>query len=128
MAFQTETILKVPPHAAGDTVANTAQQAVRVTAFTGASAVDQILFGWNTAVTTLSRVTGVWVTWIADADCYIHFESVLISSGQNASATVSLYLPAGVAFDFFHMPKRDDNVRVIQKLAGGNLYRWQSSP
>jgi hypothetical protein len=111
----------------GDTQSTpfTALQSVLITPFSVASASDQVLPAWNTGVNTLGRVTPVRITWIADADCYFHFES-LSSTGVNASATNSILLPAGQMFEFIHVPKVDDRVKVIRRTVDGNLYRWQS--
>jgi hypothetical protein len=128
MPFGTETTLKAPPHPATgtDTTYNVNVGAgVRTTAIGGAAVSDNVLNGG-----TFDAIykTGVWITWVSDTDCYLHFQpSGQASTLTNASATNSLFLPAGVMVDFFHRPNHDDIVVVIQKTAAGRLYRWQSS-
>lgn len=126
-AFGVETILKVPPHPSSgiDTANNNVSigASVRSSAVGAASTSDNVLNGG--ALATLTQL-GVWITWCSDTDCYIHFQPPGGSSA--ASSTNSLFLPAGVERDYFHRPNRDDTVFMIQKTAGGRLYRWQSSP
>lgn len=120
--FGIEALLKRPPHFAADVLPGISP--IRRTAIGGASsAADFILNGGDAAVPP----TGCYVTWIADTDCYLHMQSSTIA-GFAATAASSMFLPAGVFVDWWHKPLFDDRVVVIQKTAGGFLYRWMSSP
>jgi len=69
--------------------------------------------------------TGCFISWVADTDCFIHWGN---SSNQiAASSSVSMYMPTGVVFDFWHTTF-DNYFQAIQKTAAGKLYYWRSSP
>lgn len=107
-----EAINMIPPHASGDT--GTGNQ-ILTTAF-GAAATAATLS------TPSLGGTGGYITWIADADCYV----IWGNSTMGAADSGGLYLPAGVFVNYFHRPMVDDYFSVIQKTAGGNLKRWRS--
>lgn len=120
MPFSVETTLKRAPRAPGY-----GQRSPRVTTITGTTADDVVLANWVSGSSVI-QTTAVWITWISDTDCFIGFYPQSDGAGV-ISATTGLFLPAGVYLDIWHIPKADDRVQVIQKTAGGNLYRWQSS-
>lgn len=68
---------------------------------------------------------GCFFSWLCDTDCYIHWGT--FTNQISASAASSIFFPAGVVWDFWHMPL-DNYYNVIQKTAGGKLYYWRSSP
>jgi hypothetical protein len=111
-----EAIMKRPPHASTDATADGVQAAQRHTSFTAANAFDDVL---NFAV----PATGCWITWVATADCWLHFYSSNAATPIAASPTVSKFLIAGAELDYFHIPRRDDKVAVIRSTADGVLCR-----
>jgi hypothetical protein len=74
-------------------------------------------------------ITGCYITWIADTDCYINWYDGRAGSGDTSSAAsgTSMFLPAGVMVDFWHRPQ-DNSFSVIQKTASGFIDRWLSNP
>jgi hypothetical protein len=119
--YGVETMLKRAPRP----TSSGGQRGVKITAITGTTADDSVLNNWVSGSDVI-QTTAVWITWISDTDCFIAFYQQGGNS-QTLSPTNGLFLPAGVYLDIWHIPKADDRVLVIQKTAGGNLYRWQSS-
>lgn len=110
---QVEGLLKCPPYAqSGD-----ANRRVTQLAISGAAA------GLVLAAPTITP-TGNYVSWISDTDCYVNWGNS--ASQIFATSSISVFMPAGVVWDFWHTPK-DDWVSVIQKTAGGKLYFWRSN-
>lgn len=122
MAYGVETILKLPPAASADTTAVGTAHRVLSSVFDGTSHGYHVLLGLTIPP------TGTWITWIADGDCYVHWTEFNVAPGGSASATNSMFMPAGVSFDFWHKAGMNDLVVVIQKTAAGRLYRWVSMP
>lgn len=120
MPYGLETILKIAPHRQGTSFPASA----RATTYSGVSAADAVV---NGGVFETKFPTGAWITWIAETDCYLHFYGT-DETPVAASASNSIFLPGGVFVDWWHRPKLESLVNVIQKTAGGNLYRWPSSP
>lgn len=112
-----EATLKRFPRAATDTLI--VGPNVRRSAIGAASASDAIING------TMPEL-GCWVTIISDTDCYVHVQSSTVSPIA-ASATVSFPLPANTPIEGWMVPKYDDLIVVIRKLADGNLYRFMSN-
>jgi hypothetical protein len=112
MKGEYEARLKVPPYNQTD---NTFRRVIRQTI--GAAATGG----------TIANIPdgGCFFSWLADVDCYIHWgtSSVQIS----ADPATSIFFPAGVVWDFWHVPL-DNYFNKIQKTTGGNLYYWRSSP
>jgi hypothetical protein len=119
-AYGVETILKRPPRDS-----SYGARGSRVSTIGVASDNDMVLNNWVSGNTVL-QTTAVWITWIADTDCYIAFYQQG-AAGTVMTSTNGIFLPAGVYLDLWHIPRADDRVAFIQKTAGGNLFRWQSS-
>jgi len=66
---------------------------------------------------------GCFITWIADTDCYIRVGT----AGVAAATSADYYMPAGVAFEWYHLSSTDTHFTVIQKTAGGTLKRYRSN-
>lgn len=73
---------------------------------------------------------GVFISWMSDTDCYLHFAAAFAFGGGLASAspTNSLFLPAGVMLTFFHRRGFESRGSVIRKTADGTLMHWMSQP
>ncbi len=115
MHGQAAAILKRPPHGAssGDAFE------VYTTAFTGSSSASTAVLPSNGGLPS----GGCFVTWIADADCYVR-----VGKGTVAAATSGdWFLPAGVQVDWWHNDTEDLNFTVIQKTSAGNLKRYRSN-
>jgi hypothetical protein len=107
-----EALHKRPPHVGADGME------VLNTAFTGTGTAGALCL-------TAMPDGGCYISWIADADCYIVFGSV--AGMAVATSTNGFYLPAGVAMDFWHQRKMDDFFSVVQKTAAGTLKRYRSN-
>lgn len=119
MAFQTETILKCPPYSTNATTPLSGPtHKVFVSTIGGASNSYAVM------LTGTFPPMGGWFTWVSDTDCYINWGP--FSNINSAAAGSSLFLPAGVYLDFWHRPLLEDGFSVIQKTAGGSIYRWMS--
>jgi hypothetical protein len=114
MLGQSEAIQKRPPRGNG-----TGERGeVFATAFTGASTTAAVLPG-----TGIPALVGCFVTFVADADCYIRFGTSAVA----AATTSDWLLPANVERDFWCNPTEDTNFSVIQKTAAGTLKRFRSN-
>jgi hypothetical protein len=118
MAFNTEAILKCPPYGSGSTALSGALHRVFI------SAIGAVSQSYQVMTSGTFPPTGGYFTWISDTDCYVNWGP--FTNINSASASTSLFLPAGVFVDFWHRPLLEDGFSVIQKSGGGNITRWMS--
>ena len=111
-----DAVNKRPPHAASSDALQ-----VYSTSFTGTGTAAALCL--PTAGLGIPG-TGCFITWVADADCYIHFGA---TSTLAAATSAAFLLPANTPTDFFHQPNADDFFSVVQKTTAGTLKRYRSN-
>jgi hypothetical protein len=112
---QAGAIAKKPPHAAGSGDITQVETAVAVTAVSTAAAL---------VLASGVPMTGTWVTFVSDTDCFIHWGPN--ASIAAASSTASWPLVAGQQYEYF-ISEADQYFRVIRKTSDGTLKIHRSS-